>query len=123
MQKLKVVVSSWALGMLLAAPAFADIPPQDACRPADEGKACDNAGEQADEPGVCTKDSCTKQSPNGPLTYDCHICKVADADDTPPKSNDGGCSVSVSSAGGFESLIVPLAAFGLAAIRRRRSRR
>jgi MYXO-CTERM domain-containing protein len=79
-RQLKVVVSSWVLGaLLLAAPAFADIAPADACMMADEGEACDNAGENADQPGVCQKDSCTKQTPDGEMTYDCYLCQAAEA--------------------------------------------
>lgn len=142
MRKLKVVVSGWVLGMLLAAPALADIPPPDACMQADEGKACDNAGQNADQPGVCKQSSCTRQTPDGPMTYDCHLCQAANggtsgaagatgnggstaAGGTTSRSNDddGGCSMSAAPVGGLAALIGPLAAFGLAVARRRRSRR
>lgn len=159
-----MVVSGWVLGMLLAVPAFADIPPADACVQADEGKACDNAGKNADEPGVCKQDSCTKQTPDGPMTYDCYLCqaKGGTAGEGGAPSNggataqggttseggskstggsqnvagsttegttdnegddDGGCNLSAAPAGGLAGLISPLAAFGLAVARRRRSRR
>lgn len=136
MQKVKVVVSGWVLGLglLLAAPALADIPPPDACTEADEGKACDNAGENADEPGVCKKDSCTRQTPSGSMTYECYVCQETtgtggaanhggSSDDTSAKDDDGGCSMSPAPARGLAALFAPVAALGLAAARRRRSRR
>jgi MYXO-CTERM domain-containing protein len=74
-----VVASSWVLGsVLFAMPASADIAPDDACVQANEGKACDNAGDSADQPGTCTKDSCTRHTPDGPMTYDCYLCKAAE---------------------------------------------
>lgn len=132
MQKWLVVASGWALGsMLLAAPAFADIPPEDACMAADEGKACDNAGDNADQKGTCKKDSCTRGTPNGPMTYECYRCLVTDGGGTagtagtkPATDSKGsGCNVSAVGVGGWTSLAAPLLAFGLVAARRRRARR
>lgn len=79
MRNFKVVVSCWLVGMsLLAAPAFADIAPEDSCMAADEGKACDNAGDDGDQLGVCRKDTCTRATPDGPMSYECHSCKTAE---------------------------------------------
>jgi MYXO-CTERM domain-containing protein len=63
---------------LLTVPAFADIPPEDACMAAGEGKACDNAGENGDQAGVCQKDTCTRATPDGPMSYECHVCKAGE---------------------------------------------
>jgi MYXO-CTERM domain-containing protein len=62
---------------LLAAPAVADIPPDDACMAADVNEACDNAGEDANQPGICRADTCTRATPDGPMTYECFLCKAA----------------------------------------------
>lgn len=76
MHQFKLVNASWLLGtLLLAAPAFADIPPLDACDAAKIGKPCDNAGNQGDQPGTCQKSTCTRATPGGALTYDCFRCQ------------------------------------------------
>ncbi len=136
MRKVKVVLSGWSLGMLLAAPAFADIPPPDACMQAEEGKACDNAGEAADKPGLCKKDSCTKQTPSGSMTYECYVCQETtgaggsttgnggtNAETSTKDDEEGGCSLSPGPARGLAAVFAPVAALALAAARRRRSRR
>ncbi len=85
-------VAGWVLAStLLTAPAFADIPPADACMAADEGEACDNAGENADQAGVCQQDTCTRATPDGPMTYDCFLCKVA-AGGSGGVGNEGGAN-------------------------------
>ena len=135
MRNIKVVVSGWLLGMSLAAPALADIPPPDSCMQAEEGKACDNAGESADKAGVCKKDSCTKQTPSGSMTYECYVCQETTAngggaglggtndDESAKADDDGGCSLSPGPSHGLAAVFAPLAALGLLAARRRRSRR
>jgi MYXO-CTERM domain-containing protein len=122
---LNIKVTGLALAAaLLAAPALADIPPADACMAADEGEACDNAGENADQPGICQADTCTRTTPDGPMTYDCYVCKPTGAkgDDKGGDEDDGSCNAAAVPASGLAGLAVPLLAFGLAAWRRRRSR-
>jgi MYXO-CTERM domain-containing protein len=124
-RKLNIEVTGFALAVaLLATPAFADIPPADACMEADEGKACDNAGEEADQPGVCQADTCTRTTPDGPMTYDCHVCKATagGGGDDDGAEDDGGCNVAAVPVGGVAGSMVPLLAFGLGAWRRRRNR-
>jgi MYXO-CTERM domain-containing protein len=150
--KLKIVVWSWMLGAaLLSTPALADIPPEDSCMAVDEGKVCDNAGTDADQPGVCQAASCTRATPSGPMTYDCYRCGAdggaGGADGAPlpeggtqalggsgnntagstpvtkPTKDDGGCNVAAVQAQGLAGLLAPLIAFGLATARRRRARR
>jgi len=124
-RKLNIKVTGFALAAaLLATPAFADIPPADACMAADEGEACDNAGEDADQPGVCQADTCTRATPDGPMTYDCFLCKAAvgGGGDDDGAEDDGSCNAAAVPVGGWAGLIAPLMAFGLAAWRRRRAR-
>jgi hypothetical protein len=126
-RKLNIKVTGFALAVaLLAAPAFADIPPDDACMAADEGEACDNAGENANLPGICRADTCTRATPDGPMTYDCHLCKATaggGGDDDGAAEDEGGCNAAAVPIGGVAGLAVPLmAALGLAAWRRRRAR-
>jgi MYXO-CTERM domain-containing protein len=124
MLNIKVTGLALAAG-LLATPALADIPPEDACMAADVGEACDNAGENADQPGICQADTCTRTTPDGPMTYDCFLCKASaggGGDDDGAAEDDGSCNAAAVPVGGFAGLIVPLMAFGLAAWRRRRAR-
>ncbi len=111
------VVALGFAGMLLAAPAFADIPPADACEAADDGKACDNAtkGGKMDQPGKCQKDKCTRATPNGSMSYDCYLCKATSA-----AKDDGGCSISGGGANAVFAL-APLLALGTLWNRRRRA--
>jgi MYXO-CTERM domain-containing protein len=112
-----VIALSLALsGALLAAPAFADIPPADGCQAADAGKACDNASADGkmDLAGTCQKSKCTRATPSGSMSYDCYLCKVAAA-----KEDDGGCSTSRSGKNAAFAL-VPLLVAGLLWSRRRK---
>lgn len=102
-------------GALLAAPAFADIPPADACQAADVGKACENgsADGKMDLDGTCQKSKCSRTTPSGPMSYECYLCKVDTA-----KDDDGGCSTSRSGKNAALALL-PLLALGLLWSRRR----
>lgn len=111
-----VVVVSLA-GILLAAPAFADIAPPDSCQAADAGKSCDNATTDGkmDQPGTCQKDKCSRATPSGSMSYECYLCKAAaKADDS------GGCSTSGRTSQAALAL-VPVVALGLLWRRRRRA--
>lgn len=103
---LKLVMGCSLLGaMLVATPVFADIPPDDACMAADEGDACDNAGEDADGAGVCVKDTCTRATPDGPMSYECYLCK-SDDEGTAGRGNEpttGGAGAGGAGAAGAES--------------------
>jgi MYXO-CTERM domain-containing protein len=81
------------LGTLtLSAPAWADIPPDDACMEPSLGKACYNAmvdGSLPTHPGTCQKAMCTRSTPDGPMTYDCFRC-VANEEGSGGQSNEGG---------------------------------
>lgn len=85
-----------ALSMLgtltLSAPAWADIPPDDACMT--EGTACHNAIVDGSLPlmaGTCQKTMCTRATPDGSMTYDCLRC-VAEETGAGGQSNEGGGS-------------------------------
>ena len=89
----KLGIAAGLLGtMLLAAPAFADIPPDDVCLAASVGKACDNAGDNADQPGTCQKDMCTRATPDGSMSYECYRC-------IPEQGGAGGQGGATSEAG------------------------
>jgi hypothetical protein len=115
--------------LLLAAPALADIPPNDACTQVELGKACDNAGDAANQPGTCEEDTCRKTTPDGPMSYSCYLCKPrsggsAGSGSKADGSNDGGgCSLSSSLGRSSTAALAALAALGLASLRRRRSAR
>jgi hypothetical protein len=112
-----VVVALSFAGTFLAAPAFADIPPADACQAAEAGKACDNATKDGkmDQPGTCQKDTCTRATPSGSMSYDCYLCKATSA-----AKDDGGCSTS-GRGGDVTYALVPLLG-GLAILWNRRRR-
>jgi hypothetical protein len=64
-----------ALVIALAAPlpAFADIPPPDACNRT--GDACSTAPPDYKSPGICVKQKCLRATPNGTVEYDCNRCQ------------------------------------------------
>lgn len=62
------------MGLLAAPAAWADIPPPGTCFT--EHEACDMAGENFDQPGVCTATTCTKGPPGQQVTYDCLLCEL-----------------------------------------------
>lgn len=112
----RFVIALSLAGALLAAPAFADIPPADGCQQADQGKACENATADGkmDLAGTCEKSKCTRATPSGSMSYDCYLCKVSDA-----KKDDGGCSTSGSPQNAAFTA-VPLLVLGLLWQRRRK---
>ena len=113
-----VAVALSIAGFVLAAPAFADIPPADACQAADAGKACDNATKDGkmDQPGTCQQAKCTRATPSGSMSYDCYVCQATSA-----AKDDGGCSTS-GHGGAAAYALVPLLALGMLWNRRRRAR-
>lgn len=76
------------LGLLVqAAPAAADIPPEGSCSPGELGQPCDNAVDESGNDvgaGVCVADTCRRATPDGPMTYDCVMCRK------PTQPNAGG---------------------------------
>lgn len=74
MKMLSAVVGGLVLGAVVVAatPAWADIPPPDACN--NVGEECSTAGPQANQPGTCTMAECTRATPQGSMTYECHRC-------------------------------------------------
>jgi hypothetical protein len=72
------------VGLLAGArPAAADIPPLGSCRADEVGQACDEAVNEAQEvvgPGVCVAETCTRASREGPISYDCTICRSKPAE-------------------------------------------
>ncbi len=115
--------------------ARADVPPQDACNSTDVGNACNNAGPQGNQAGVCANTTCTKYLPGsdgGTTTYACTLCLPpgdggsagATGDGGAKKSSGsdgGGCSVSGAHTNSTAGLLLGLGLVGLAFRRRRRS--
>jgi len=137
--------------MVSGRPAGADVPPPDACTA--PGQPCNNAGPNHDQAGTCTMSTCTRSVPSAdggrmPMSYDCNLCKVANAGTggagggtgsggagggtgsggaggaKPPAPRDSGCALG----GGPETgapgsvLVLTLAGLlGLGTARRRRS--
>jgi MYXO-CTERM domain-containing protein len=59
--------------LFFATVARADVPPMDSCGPA--GSICKNAGNNADESGICKKATCSRSSPDGTTrVYECNRC-------------------------------------------------
>lgn len=77
------------LGLLAqAAPAAADIPPEGSCSAGELGQPCDNAVDESGNDvgaGVCVADTCRRATPDGPMTYDCVMCRPK-----PTQPNTGG---------------------------------
>jgi MYXO-CTERM domain-containing protein len=66
-----------------ARPAAADIPPAGICNPSEVGQACDDAVDESGNDvgaGVCVADECHRATPDGPMTYDCVMCRPPAAD-------------------------------------------
>jgi hypothetical protein len=64
----------------VGSPAWADLPPPDACTA--PGQPCDKAGSAHDQSGTCTMSTCTKTVPSADggtmsMSYACNLCKVA----------------------------------------------
>lgn len=112
----RIVIALLLAAPLLAAPAFADIPPADSCQQADDGKACDNASADGkmDLAGTCQKSKCSRTTPSGAMSYDCYLCKVSAA-----KADDGGCSTAGSRKNAAFAAL-PLLVLGLLWNRRRK---
>jgi MYXO-CTERM domain-containing protein len=69
------------LGVLtLSAPAWADVPPDDACFANSLGQSCRNATDDGKsfQPGVCKEALCTRASRDGSITYACYRCLPLD---------------------------------------------
>ena len=123
MRHSKLLIAGSLLGtMLLAVPAFADVAPIDACSADSVGERCDNAGENADALGVCIKDTCSRATPDGPMSYECYVCQASSAAGDNAGKDDDGCSMSAVPVGGLAGIVAPLLAFGLAIAHRRRAR-
>ncbi len=61
---------------LMTTPALADVAPPNACDTA--GASCDTAGPNFDEPGKCESQTCSRYTPDGPMSYDCLRCAIPD---------------------------------------------
>jgi hypothetical protein len=77
--------TSLALGMILAASsAKADIPPPGSCEQYMLGKSCmfpvDKDGKDFSGPGICVAEMCTRATPDGPMQYECNMCRPANVD-------------------------------------------
>ena len=119
------LVTAWSSG------ALADLAPPDTCS-GGAGTACNNAGSNADQAGICVATTCSSSHPNGDggfttSTYSCVLCEVPDGGSASSSSSSGGtatggCTVGVvrgegGLAGAGAALLVGL---GLLGSRRRR---
>ena len=63
----------FALALCLApVAAQADIAPPDSC--GEVGAACTSAPPDYRSPGICTKKTCSRATPNGTHEYECRRC-------------------------------------------------
>lgn len=79
-------------------PARADVAPPDSCTTL--GQACNTAGPNYDEAGVCVASTCDHPTPDGSTSYACNLCMTQDAGSS---SSSGGSSGSGSSSGSSSS--------------------
>lgn len=79
--------------LMLSAPAWADVAPDDECFAPDVGKACDNAMGNGTrfQPGICKETMCTRASPQGAMTFTCYRC-LADEGGAGGQPSEGGSS-------------------------------
>lgn len=79
------------VGLLSGArPAAADVPPLGTCSKV--GEVCyepvDESGRSIDTgTGICMAEQCTRGTPDGPMTYDCRMCRSK-----PAEPNAGGAA-------------------------------
>jgi hypothetical protein len=76
-----------------AAPAAADIPPEGSCSAGELGQACDNAVDESGKDvgaGVCVADRCQRATPDGPMTYDCVMCRPKSTQNAGGVGNEPG---------------------------------
>jgi hypothetical protein len=111
MRILQLAFSTAAFALVTAAAggAFADVAPPDECTGA-VGSACNNAGPNADQPGVCTNEMCPETLPGpdgGVMTTEnpCVLCEPTGAGGGSGTTGSGaasgsGGSASSSSGGG-----------------------
>jgi hypothetical protein len=128
--------------------ARADIPPEGLCVTEKAGQACDNPvdakGKEGTSPGVCVQEKCSRATPDGQMSYDCLMCRPKDdapstggtgggtgapgggnaggsSAGTPStqKKSSGGCSIGRGAGSKAPLLAAALAAWGIAARRRR----
>jgi MYXO-CTERM domain-containing protein len=136
-----------ACAFAISAPAFADVPPPDACS-GGAGTPCNNAGPNDDQPGICTNEMCTHASPDGGTTMEpCVLCEPTDggaggagaggnagsssssgsassSSGSASSSSGGGSSCAVGAPGGGSVVALAMAALALGAlVRVRRQRR
>lgn len=101
--------------------AHADVPPPDACSKA--GSACENAGNNYDQPGVCKKSSCSRVDPTtGQQTsYECFRC-YAEPGARPATSErkSSGCQLAPGTQQGALAALLLVAGGWLFRARRRR---
>lgn len=80
---------------LLPRLVLADALPPDSCRPGDVGKACSNAGPNADRTGVCVEHTCTRPLADGGVdTYPCGLCRAGTSSGGATGSSSGAASSS-----------------------------
>ncbi len=132
------IVVTVALVTAWSGAAAADVPPPDACT-AGAGTACNNAGDSADEPGICVASTCPHAGPGpdgGIVTTEnpCVLCEVTDAGSSTSSSSSsssgtssssggtsGGCAVG--SSAGEQTMAGAMAVLGLGLLASRRRRR
>lgn len=72
------------MGLLsFARPAAADIPPLGACGVGEVGEPCDEAVDESGHEvgsGICVAEQCKRATPDGPMTYDCAMCRPKPAE-------------------------------------------
>lgn len=101
-----------------ASPARSDVPPPDSCAMGAVGNTCNNAGPSANEPGICTNETCSHALPSADggfmtVQYACVLCEPTGAVDG--GSGNGGKGSGCSMATGASAL-APLALFAASAL-------
>ena len=142
MSQLRLAFASAAFALVSAASggAFADVPPPDQCTGA-IGSTCNNAGPNANEPGVCTSEMCphTGPGPDGGLMTTENPCVLCEPSGTGGSggtaasgsgttssgstSGGGGCSVGIATGDGLIAGTMLVVGLGVLLADRRRRRR
>ena len=97
--------------LTLSLPARADIPPDDVCSSSALGQPCNNATSDGSsfQPGVCKSAMCSRSTPDGPMTYACFRCEVAEkgAGGQPNEGGAGAGGRGASDVGGSSAAGAP----------------
>lgn len=103
--------------------ARADVPPPNACD--SEGSSCQTAGSDYDQPGTCSKKTCSRATPDGTMEYECLLCAGGasgseSGEGSGTSDDDDGCAVASAPRSPWSNVALVAAGLGMALVGRRR---